>query len=124
MERLCFLIRTAPYGCLAAAEGVRHLIGAAAAEMDVTAILVDDGTYVAKQDQDADDTGWTSLSAALQHALQPDTRGASRRVRVYVHTPSAQDRGLSGLDLTPGVEPIDDGRLADILADGGGVLVF
>lgn len=37
MERLCLLIRKAPYGHLAAAEGVRHLIGAAAAGMEVTA---------------------------------------------------------------------------------------
>lgn len=124
MERLCLVIRTAPYGHLAAAEGVRHLIGAATAGMEVTAVLVDDGIYVAKHGQDPGDTGWTSLSSALQQVLQPDARAASRRIPVYVHKPSAETRGVTRLDLTPGVELIDDDRLVEILAEAGGVLIF
>jgi sulfur relay (sulfurtransferase) DsrF/TusC family protein len=124
MDRVCIVIRKAPYGTLAAAEGVRHLIGAAAAGLEVTAVLVDDGIYVAKHGQEPGDTGWTSLSAALQQALGPDAGTASHRVPVYVHRPSAETRGVAHLDLTPDVELIDDDRLAEILADAGGVLVF
>lgn len=125
MNRVCLLIRKAPYGTVAAAEGVRHLIGAAAAGMEATTVLVDDGVYVAKHGQDPGDTGWTSLSAALQQTLTPDAAASSRRILLYyVHRPSAEVRGVASSDLTPGVELIDDDRFAEILADAGGVLVF
>jgi sulfur relay (sulfurtransferase) DsrF/TusC family protein len=124
MNSVCIVIRKAPYGALAAAEGVRHLIGAAAAGMEVSAVLVDDGIYVAKHGQDSGDTGWTSLSTALQQAMAPATRTTSRRIPVYVHRPSAETRGVAHLDLTPGVELINDDRLAEILTDASGVLVF
>lgn len=124
MNSVSILIRKAPYGTLAAAEGVRHLIGAAAAGMEATVVLVDDGVYVAKHGQDPSDTGWTSLSAALQQTLTPDAGASSRRIPLYVHRPSAEARGVTPLDLTPGVEFIDDDRFAEILAGARGVLVF
>lgn len=73
MNSLCIAIRKGPYGMLSAAEGVRHLIGAAQTGMSACAVLVDDGVYLAKQGQDPGGTAWTSLSAVLEQALSPST---------------------------------------------------
>ena len=124
MHDLCIVIRRAPYGTLAAAEGVRHLIGATETGMSVCAVLVDDGVYVAKQGQDPDDTGWTSLSGALARTLGPRAVDSSAQARVYAHRASAETRGLDDLDLIPGVESIDDAQLAGLLTSAAALLVF
>lgn len=122
MNGLCIVIRRAPYGTLSAAEGVRHLIGAAQAGMSVCAVLVDDGVYLAKQGQDPAGTAWTSLSDSLGQSLGPRMTGSS--ARVYVHRPSAETRGLDHLDVIPGVESIGDAQLAALLASADALLVF
>lgn len=124
MNDLCILIRRAPYGTLAAAEGVRHLIVAAQAGISVYAVLVDDGVYLAKQGQDPGGTGWTSLSGALGPALGPGATDSSARARAYVHRPSAENRGLDHLDLVPGLELIGDAQLAAVLAAADALLIF
>ncbi len=124
MNGLCVVIRRAPYGTLAAAEGVRHMIGAAQAGMSVYAALVDDGVYLATQGQDPGNAGWTSLSGALGQALGSGTTGSAARPRAYVHRPSAETRGLDHLDLVPGVELIDDAQLAAVLASADALLIF
>src|SRR3970040_1910183 len=101
MNDLCIVIRRAPYGWLAAAEGVRHLIGAVAAGMSVSAVLVDDGAYLARQGQDSERTGWTNLSDALGQALEP--RAAGR---------------------CPGVEWIGATQFAAVLASADALLIF
>ena len=124
MHDLCIVIRRAPYGTLGAAEGVRHLIGATETGMSVCTILVDDGVYLAKQGQDPDDTGWTSLSGALARMLGPRAVDSSAQPRAYVHRASAETRGLDDLDLIPGVESIDDVQLAGVLTSADALLVF
>jgi sulfur relay (sulfurtransferase) DsrF/TusC family protein len=124
MNNLCIVIRKAPYGTLAAAEGVRHLIGAVQAGMAVCAVLVDDGVYLARRDQDPGDTGWTSLSRALEQTLNADTAGTSTRARVYLHRPSVETRDLDRCGLIPGTEFVDDVQLAAAFASADGVLVF
>jgi len=123
MSDLCIVIRTAPYGTLAAAEGVRHMIGAAGEGMSVCAVLVDDGVYLAKQGQDPGGTAWAGLSAVLDQALGPRT-GSSPRARLYVHRSSAETRGLDLSDLVAGVELVDDVQVAAALASATALLVF
>lgn len=124
MDSMCIVIRKAPYGSLSAAEGVRHLVGAAAGGMQVTAVLVDDGVYVAKHGHDPDDTGWTSLSVILQQALAQAAASGSPRIYVYVHRPSAQQRGLGSVDFVSGVELVDDSQVTAALGGAEGLLVF
>lgn len=124
MERLCIVIKEAPYGSLRAAEGIRHLTGGREAGMMVNAVLVDDGVYAAKRGQNPGETGWVSLSTALEQALDPVHTATARAVHVYVHQPSARGRALSAHDLVQGVELIDDDRLADIIAEADGLLIF
>lgn len=124
MGSLCVVIRNAPYGNIAAAEGVRHLLGGAAAGMPACAVLIDDGVYVARSGQEPAGTGWTSLSEALQQALSPDTRWPSARCRVLVHRPSMLARGIGHLDVIAGVEFADDEELAAVLGSAERLLVF
>ncbi len=124
MGSICIMIRRAPYGSLAAAEGVRHLLGAGGCGISAAALLVDDGVYLAKHGQDSDGTGWISLSGTLQKALDPAGAGVSPQVRVYVHRPSVHQRGLNDLDLIAGMELIDDHQLAALLATADGLLIF
>lgn len=124
MDKVCILIRRAPYGTLQAAEGLRHLIGATAAGMPVSAMLVDDGVYLAKRGQAPGSTGWTDLAAALQQVLTPSGASAASRARVYVHEPSVVVRGLDPQALVPGVELLSDEGLAALLVDASGALIF
>ncbi len=124
MGSLCIVIRKVPYGTLAAAEGVRHLIGAAQAGTAVDAVLVDDGVYLAKRGQDPGGTGWISLAGALGQALAARAAGSSAPAQVYVHRQSAETRGLDLLDLVAGVELVGDAQLATVLASAHALLIF
>jgi len=124
MNNLCIVIRRAPYGSVSAAEAVRHVIGAVHAGLSVHTVLVDDGVYLVRQDQDPGNTGWTSLSDALRQALGPGATGSSAPVRAYVHRPSAETRGLDHLDLVPTVELIDDMQLEAVLTSSDALLIF
>ena len=127
MDSLCILIRKPPYGTIQAAEGLRHLGGTLSTGLKVTAVLLDDGVYVAKDRQEIGDCGWTSLSDALRK-----TAGQSRMLReegktaprLYVHGPSLAARGLVASDLVPGLVVIDDPDLASLLAEAAGVMVY
>ncbi len=123
MDALCVMIRKAPYGAIEAAEGLRHLI-AAAGTMAASAVLLDDGVYLARRGQDPGDSGWVNLSGALERALTDCRADPSRRLAVYVHEASLQDRSLDPASLIPGVELAGDDRVAAVLADARCLLVF
>ncbi len=115
---LCILIRRPPYGQIHAAEAVRHLGGALAEGIPTNVLLVDDGVYVARDGQDVGSTSWTALVAPL-------TKGIAKGARVYVHTPSAQTRGLlSAEHFIVGVELTDDDGFARMLAQSDAVMVY
>lgn len=109
MERLCLLIRTAPYGCLAVAEGVRHLIGAAAAEIEVTAVEAAVGVMPLEDSFLAAVRPSTSPAAAAVDAL------LSSAIPVYVAEPDLRLRGFSAAGLPTGVRLVDDRRIVDLL---------
>jgi uncharacterized protein involved in oxidation of intracellular sulfur len=115
---LCILLRRPPYGQIHAAEAIRHLGGALAEGIQTNLVLIDDGVYVARDGQNANGTDWTALIPALAKAM---AKGA----RVWVHTPSARERGLlKDEHFIIGIEPLDDARLAEILAGSNAVMVY
>jgi sulfur relay (sulfurtransferase) DsrF/TusC family protein len=116
-DSLCILIRRPPYGQIHDAEAVRHLGGALSDHLEACAVLVDDGVYAAHAAQDAAGTGWTALSPVWAQHL---AKGA----RLYVHAPSAHARGLAAEQLVPGLQWIDDDRLAQLLAECDAVMVY
>src|SRR3989304_4439234 len=91
MNNLCIVIRRAPYGSVSAAEAVRHVIGAVHAGLSVHTVLVDDGVYLVRQDQDPGNTGWPGLSAAPRPCSHSRTdrryaaRGSAHIVRCAPH---------------------------------------
>ena len=114
---LCILVRRSPYGTIHAAEALRHLNGASAGGLKTAAVLVGDGVYSAKEGQETDTTGWTSLSAALKRALEDGPW-------VYAHEPSLKERGLGLDDLVPGVKTINDVEMATLLAGSRWLMLF
>lgn len=112
---LCILIRRPPYGQIHAAEAIRHIGGALAEGLATHVVLLDDGVYVARDGQNAANTSWTPLAPEVLKTL---AKGA----RYYVHAPSAAARGLE--ELITGVEMLDDGGLADLLAASDAVMVY
>lgn len=126
---ICMLISRAPYGAVAAAEGVRHVNGALTEGFAVTIALVDDGVWLARTgqksgqsaDQSAGKSGFVSLSGALAASLHPASGPAPQLV---VHRPSLEQRGLAPADLIPGVELVDDAGLAEIIASTRFLLRF
>ena len=115
---LCILIRRPPYGQIHAAEAIRHMGGALGEGIQTNLLLVDDGVYVARDRQDVGSTAWTSL-------VQPLAKGIAKGARVYLHTPSAQARGLLNDEhLIIGVEQVDDAGLARLLAKSDLVMVY
>lgn len=121
MESLCIIVRRGPYGTIQAAEALRHINGAVASGLKVSAVLLEDGVYMAKDSQDTEKTDWTSISRALRQALE-----AKGMVRpdVYVHEQSLQERGLNPADLVPGVLAIDDMGIAKLVSDSQLVMIF
>lgn len=115
---LTILIRRPPYGQIHAAEAIRHLGGALGEGIQTNVLLVDDGVYVARDGQDAGNTAWTSL-------VPPLAKAVAKGARVYLHTPSAQARGLlTGEHFVIGVEQLDDVGLARLLIESDMVMVY
>lgn len=115
MTTFAALVRTAPYGALAAAEAVRHLgaldvLGFARAD----GLFCDDGVWALVAGQ-RPAPGMTSLEAPLV-AL------ASAGVALLADRASLAERGLAAADLLRGAEIVDS--LDDRLAAADVVVVF
>lgn len=120
-ESLCILVRRSPYGTIHAAEAFRHLAGAFSSGLKVIAILVDDGIYMAKDNQEAEVFGWTSLSESLSSLLSKEKGQA---VRIYVHDSSLKARGIEKEKLIEGIEFVDAKKLAELLSASHTVMLF
>ncbi|MFQ6031637.1 MAG: DsrE family protein [Candidatus Aminicenantales bacterium] len=120
-ETLCILVRRSPYGTVHAAEAFRHLAGALNSGLRITAILVDDGIYMARDNQQAEIFGWASLSESLSSFLNT---GRGKDVKVFIHDSSLKTRGIEKERLVKEVELIDDKKLAEILGASHSVMLF
>ncbi len=119
------VLRHVPYGRLDAAEAVRHLSGAAANGLTPSALLLDDGVYLAKAGQVVG-PGWSDLAAALQQVLHGGEAGAEQwsHVAVYAHAQALQARGLAQADLVPGCQIADDATVAELVASADATLIY
>lgn len=120
-ESLCILVRRAPYGTIHTAEAFRHLVGAMNAGLKVATILVDDGIYMAKNNQKTQTFGWTSFSESLASFLNT---AMGKDTKVYVHDSSLKARGMEKENLIEGIELIDDKKLAELLSASHSVMLF
>ncbi len=126
-KSLCVIIRRSPYGMIHAAEALRLVNGGVVYDIPTVAILIDDGVYVAKDNQNTKQAGWTSLSDTLNRTLEVSIEPQERienRVQIYVHEESMREKGLDNKDLVEGVKVIDDSELAEIIVNVDAVAVF
>lgn len=117
MKKLAILLGRPPYGDINAAEAVRHALGAAGAEMEVSLVLVDGGTLLARKGQDEADTGLTNLGSALEDCLSMD-------VRVYADKGSLRQEHLEAGDLAEGVTAASGMEVAEVLRDADHTMIF
>lgn len=100
MASLAVLIRSAPYGTLEAAEGVRHLAGREALGFeDVVGLFCDEGVWALAKGQRAA-PGFTSLEPTLEKL-------ASEGVPLLAERGSLTKRSLKREDLLPGVQLVE-----------------
>jgi sulfur relay (sulfurtransferase) DsrF/TusC family protein len=120
-DQLCILVHRPPYGGIQAAEAVRHLRGAATQGLEATAILLEDGVYVARAGHDAGTTGWTALSPVLEEALG---RGGPGSPRLLVDESSLCARGIPAASLIPGAALVNEHTIAQIISHSRWVMVY
>ena len=118
MKSLAILITKAPFGTIHAAEAIRLANGAISYGHEVSILLVGDGVLVAKSEQRAEETGWTSLSPLLQKLA------SSSRARVLADLDSAKERGLSESDIVEGIRLIDSSAIFSTAASSQRTVIF
>ncbi len=126
-KSVCILLRRAPYGAINAAEALRHTNGAVAAGLETKLVLIDDGAYAAKENQNAQDTGWTSISETVNLTLRFNIRlpdGSPNHANIYAHKPSLEARELAAQDLVPGVAIASDDEVVRFIGDSDSLLIF
>ena len=117
MARIAMILKRAPYGDVAAAEAVRHALGAASQELGVDLILWGGGVQLARTGQDEGGTGYTNLEGSLKDCLEMG-------VAVHAEASALARHGIAGPDLLAGVAPIGAREMARLVKDAGWTLIF
>jgi sulfur relay (sulfurtransferase) DsrF/TusC family protein len=119
------VIRHGPYSSFQAAEGLRHANGAISLGFRPIVVLVDDGVYLAKADQNPGQSSWLSLSGTLEEIV---ARGLYENkeapAEFYAEKESLLKRGLDQEQLVEDLELIDHQMVSELLAVNRLQLVF
>ena len=122
---ILIMIRRGPYGGFQAAEGLRHANGAISLGFRPIVVLVDDGVYLAKADQNPGQSDWLSLGETLEELV---ARGFYEKkddpAEFYVEKESLTERGLQPEALVEDLEPVDHHKISELLAAHRLQLVF
>lgn len=117
MEKVAVVLRKAPYGEMNAAEAVRHAMGGASNEWDVSFILMDSGALLAKKGQDVSGAESTNLEEALTDCI-------NMGVKVYVDKPSLREQHLEAGDIQDGLQIVDAMEVAGLIQEAKATLIF
>jgi sulfur relay (sulfurtransferase) DsrF/TusC family protein len=119
------VIRHGPYGGFQAAEALRHANGAMSLGFRPIVVLVDDGVYLAKAEQDPGKSEWFALSETLEETV---ARGLYEKkdapAEFYVERESLSERGLDPEELVEDMELIDHEKASLLMAAEGLQLIF
>ena len=122
---ILIIVRHGPYGGFQAAEGLRHANGAISLGFRPIVVLVDDGVYLAKADQNPGQSQWLSLSETLEEIV---ARGLYERkdapAEFYVEKQSLLKRGLDSEGLVEDLELIDHQKVSELMAVNRLQLIF
>ncbi len=117
MARIAMILRRPPYGDIAAAEAVRHALGAAAQELSVDLILMGGGVNLARRGQDDAGTGYTNLESSLKDCLEMG-------VPVHADAASMAAQGVAAPDLLEGVARIGAREIAGLVKEARWTMIF
>ncbi|MEJ2695769.1 MAG: DsrE family protein [Candidatus Sulfobium sp.] len=117
MEKIAMILRKPPYGDTNAAEAVRHAVGAVSGNISPTLILVDGGVELARQGQDASDTGFTDLADTLRDCVEMG-------IEVLADNVSVMEQGLKEEDILEGVKVVDESQIAAVLKQADASMIF
>ncbi|MEW5817808.1 MAG: DsrE family protein [Spirochaetota bacterium] len=120
-DSVCMIIRRAPYGTIQAAEALRHINGAISGGQKTVVVLIEDGVYFAKKDQEAQGAGWTSLSAGVRQTMQGRYGDL---VTFYLHDQSAFNRRIDTGDVLEGFKLVNSPEIAEIVGSAKTVMLF
>jgi tRNA 2-thiouridine synthesizing protein C len=122
---ILMIVRHGPYGGFQAAEALRHANGSISLGYRPIVVLVDDGVYLARADQDPGQSEWLSLGGTLEEVI---ARGLYEKkaspAEFYVEEESLRQRGLGPDDLVEGLDPIPHEKVAELMAGHRLQLVF
>lgn len=108
---LLFVCRHAPYGRGIAREGLDAILAAAAYGQDIGVLFIDDGVFQLLPDQAPGALPQKSLEANLGALPLYEVE------RLYVHSESLQERGLTPDDLAiEGLEALDSPGVGALFA--------
>lgn len=117
MEKVAVVLRKSPYGEMNAAEAVRHAMGAASNEWDVSFILMDSGVLLAKKGQNISGAEFTNLEEALTDCI-------NMGVKVYIDKPSLREQHLEAGDIHDRIKIVDGMDIAGLMQEAKATLVF
>jgi sulfur relay (sulfurtransferase) DsrF/TusC family protein len=122
---ILMIVRHGPYAGFQAAEALRHANGSLSLGFRPVVVLIEDGVYLARADQDPGQSDWLSLGATLEEII---ARGLYEKkdspAEFYVDSDSLHQRGLNQEDLVEGLVPIEHGEIADLMARHRLQLIF
>ena len=122
---ILIIVRHGPYGGFQAAEGLRHANGAMSLGFRPIMVLVDDGVYLARANQDPGQSQWLSLGETLEEII---ARGLYEKkdapAEFYVESESLLKRGLTAEDLVEDLEQIDHQKVSQLMTANSLQLVF
>jgi sulfur relay (sulfurtransferase) DsrF/TusC family protein len=113
---ILIIVRKGPYSGFQAAEALRHANGSLSLGFRPVIVLVDDGVYLAKEDQAPGQSQWLSMSETFDEII---ARGLYENkdapAEFYVEEESLHQRGLTPDDLIESLEPVDSGKVAELM---------
>jgi sulfur relay (sulfurtransferase) DsrF/TusC family protein len=116
MKKVLILVTRSPYGSSLNAEAFRAAIGMAFSEIDVSVVLVGDGTCSARKGQEPEGIQMRSLGTAY-------ARIGDFQAKLSLYHPSVEERRFRTEDLidAPWIGPEE---LRDMIAGSDAVLTF
>ncbi len=124
-QDVLIVVRRGPYGGFQAAEGLRHTNGAIAMGFRPVFVLIDDGVYLAKADQDPGERPWLSMSETLEEVIAKGLYEKKETpAEFYVEKESLDKRGLGEDDLVEELEIIDRQKLSELMTSTSLQLIF
>ncbi|MCW9053913.1 MAG: sulfurtransferase complex subunit TusC [Motiliproteus sp.] len=117
-KNILAVMRTGPYGNQTAKEALDAVLTAAAFELPLSLLFMDDGVFQLLPQQDTQGIGAKDLSATLPVLPMYDVE------RFYVEQSSLESRGINSAELILPVEVLDSEQVKVLFAESASILSF